>query len=109
MGWATVETATNIFKGWSRNDSISAGIGQIVIELLDCPDFISERYDGAGGVRQATAQELADAIAAAQTVKEQREFDDQKMLKAIAIWNAQLHGLTNNQARQQILTIYRAL
>lgn len=36
-------------------------------------------------------------------------FDDDKMLKAVAIWNAQKEGVPLNIARAEILAIYRNL
>ncbi len=75
------------------------------------PDLRTERYDAASPMqkRPATAQELADWDAARQTAREQAQFDEAKMLKAVAIWTAQRLGVPLATARAEILAVYRGL
>lgn len=48
-------------------------------------------------------------INAEQDAAEDRELDDTKLIKAVALWVANLHGITPAQARQQIKAIYKGL
>lgn len=65
--------------------------------------------DGIAYVRKATTAELTANTAAQKTNSERQSFDDQKMLKAIAIWVGQQVGKTPAQVRSEVLTIYRGL
>lgn len=82
---------------------------QGLVVLSRNPDIRGERYDGSGGIRAATQQELSD-YDAIQTMKtEQRAFDSQRMLRALAIWTAGKLNVQPNIAKQEILGIYRSL
>jgi len=55
------ERATGLFKsGTSFDDILHDPVTHVQITLLDYPDLRTERWDGAVGVRAATAQELID-------------------------------------------------
>ena len=43
------------------------------------------------------------------TVRETAQFDNQKMIKAVAIWAAQKLGIPPAQAKAEILAIFRSL
>lgn len=75
------------------------------------PNQRTERFDAntSEKKRPATAQEIADYDAAQQTAHEKARFDDEKMLKALAIWTAQKIGVPLATAKAEILTIYRGL
>lgn len=73
------------------------------------PDRRLERASGAGAIRPATVQEIAAYDAARAGDREAQQFDGQQMLKALAIWTAQKMNVPLQQAKQEILTIYRGL
>lgn len=73
------------------------------------PNPRTERYDGAGGIRAATVQEISAYDATRQTDQEQGRFDNEKMLKALAIWTAGRLGVSVAVAKAEIITIYRGL
>jgi hypothetical protein len=68
-----------------------------------------ERYNGAGGIRPATAQEIADYDAAALIARTAERFDSEQLVKALAIWTAQKLSVPLATAKQEILAIYRQL
>lgn len=82
---------------------------QGLVTLSRHPKPRLERYDGAGGVRPATVQEISDYDAARQVEQEQNRFDGEKMLKALAIWTAGKLNVPLATAKAEILTIYRGL
>ena len=65
--------------------------------------------DGIAFVRKATSAELAADTAAKKTDAERQSFDDQKMLKALAIFVGQQVGKTPAQVQSEVMTIYRGL
>ena len=73
------------------------------------PDARLQRYSGTNGLRDATQVETADYETSRQRADEQGTFDGQKLLKAITIWAAQKFNIPLNQARNEILVIYRGL
>ena len=82
---------------------------QGVVTLLRNPDPRTERYDGVGGTRLATAEELADYDTARHMEDTQARFDSEKIVKALAIWTAGKLNVPLATARQEILTILRGL
>lgn len=79
------------------------------VRLTRNPRPRTERYDGAGGVRPATAQEIADYDATQTAQREAERFDGEKLVKALAIWAAQRFGVPLATARAEIMAIYRGL
>lgn len=77
------------------------------------PDIRLHRFDGTAGdkKRLATAQELSAFDATRLDAEAVGRFDtpEAKMLKALAIWAAQKLGVPLNQAKQEIVTIYKGL
>jgi hypothetical protein len=88
---------------------VSAGVGQAVAVLSRNPKPRMERYDGAGGIRPATAQEIIDYDAAQATERSMESFDQEKLVKALAIWTAGKLNVPLQTAKQEVLTIYRGL
>jgi len=78
----------------------------VQIMLDRAMDRRAERWDGASGVRLATAQELADYDAAIRDGQKAQEFDNMKMLKAVAIWTAKKLGVPLSVARAEIMAEY---
>lgn len=80
---------------------------------LTLPAWPIERADrlnaNADGIRAATAQEIADYDAAKANAAADRDFDGQKMVKAVAIWTAQKLSIPLATARAEIAAIYKAL
>ena len=83
--------------------------GQAVLVCPRHPIPRLERYDGAGGLRAATAQEISDYDAAQVAEQSLSRFDNEKLVKALAIWTAGKVGVPLNTAKQEILTIYKTL
>jgi hypothetical protein len=88
---------------------VTAGVGQAVAVLSRNPKPRMERYDAAGGIRPATAQEIIDYDAAQVIERSLANFDQEKLVKALAIWTAGKLNVPLQTAKQEILTIYRAL
>ena len=86
-------------------DSLTHG----VVLLAKHPDRRTERYDGAWGVRPATAQEVSEYDAAQLDERTQGRFNDEKLVKALAIWTAGKLNVPRATARQEILEILRTL
>jgi hypothetical protein len=70
---------------------------------------IPSRYDGAGGIRPATAQEISDYEVAQVTEQSLGRFDSEKVVKALAIWVAEKLGVPVQTLRAEVLAIYRTL
>ena len=83
--------------------------GQGSVKLSRNPKPRTERYDGAGGIRPATALEIIDYDLAQQTAEGQSRFDSEKLVQALAIYVAQLSSIPPATARAAILAIYRGL
>ena len=86
MGQAIFERSTNLFSGNHNLHKIpvhDTGT-HINITVAGKPDARADRWDGATGIRAATAQEMADYDAAAADTEATREIDDMKAVKALA-------------------------
>ena len=102
MKYAIVQSGivTNVLRGPAPEGTVQIPDGVYVT-----PGY---NYDGAS-FTPPTEQQLNAAANA--------EFDNGvddtaklfKIMKAIALWNAQLHGITPANAKSQIVAIYRAL
>lgn len=88
---------------------VAPNAGQAVVSLLRNPQPRTERSDGAGGIRPATAQEMTDAAAAEKVTRTATDFDEQKLVKALGLWTAQKLGVAPATAKAEILAIYRTL
>jgi hypothetical protein len=101
----------DIYEAAFRPMTTGIGAGEAVASIGEravVPDARTERYDGAGGVRPATAQEQADAHAAQQAGRDAVDLDA-RLLKAVVRWMAQKLGVPPAQARSEILTILRGM
>lgn len=84
--------------------------GDIVIFVRDIPKDLDTLWaDGKGGLRLATAEELAVVNAGKQATKETALYDSDKMLVAVAQWVGTKFGVSPEDARTEILTIFRGL
>jgi hypothetical protein len=80
------DTATGLFvAGVSQGDPRDDPANQALIELPDYPDRRTERWDGADGIRPATAQEIADYDEAEAQSAAVADIDGLKALKALAV------------------------
>jgi len=100
--------ATNEFLNGGPCEQI-ASAGQAVVDLPRNPNPRLERYDGAGGIRPATAQEMSDYDAAQVDTRALGQFNAEKLVKAVAIWTAGRLNVPLATARQEILTILKGL
>jgi hypothetical protein len=82
---------------------------QGLIVLKENPSPIRHRVNEKGELRAATAQEISDYGAAQVTKQTADRFDNEQLVKALAIWTAQKLGIPLATARQEILTILRGL
>jgi|CXWL01.1.fsa_nt_gi hypothetical protein len=73
------------------------------------PNPRSERYDGVGGIRAATAQESNDYETEHAEASTQGRFNDETLVKALAIWTAGKLNVPLATARAEILAILRTL
>lgn len=104
------DRATGRYVGGTRYDDVPHDPAtHVQVEIPEFPDRRTIRWDGATGIRAATVQEILDYDTEQVRVREQREFDDAKMLRAVALVIADLHGLTPLQMRNLIVTKYRSL
>lgn len=86
-----------------------ASAGDAVVALKRNPKPRVERYDGAGEIRPATAREISDYDAARLAEHAADRFEEEKLVKALAIWTAQKLNIPLATARQEILAIRRSL
>lgn len=99
-----------VFVGGSRWDDIPHDKStHVQIELPENPNPRTQRWDNSNGLRDATAQEVADYDEADVTKAVTRELDDTKLLKAMVRWLAPLVGKTPASARSEIIAIYKSL
>lgn len=99
-----------MFVGGNRYDGIPHDpASHVQLDLSDYPDRRTERWDGAIGVRVATAQEISDFDDVEADTKAASDFDETKALKALVIWLAGKLGVTPAQARTEIVAIYKSL
>ena len=82
---------------------------QGVVVLARHPKPRIDRYDGAGGIRAATAGEVSAYDLEQLQTATAREFDDRKDLKAALIWIAQKLNIPLATARAEYLAIRRSL
>lgn len=82
---------------------------QGVIVLKENPNPVRHRVNEKGELRAATAQEISDYATAQATKQTADRFDNEQLVKALAIWTAQKLGIPLQTARQEILTILRGL
>lgn len=80
-----------------------------IVRLTRHPRPRIERYDGAGGIRPATAQEIADYDAAQVDGQALGRFNGEKLVKAVAIWTAGKLNVPLATARAEILAILKTL
>lgn len=78
----------------------------VAITCEGSPDKRTKRWDDADGIRDATAQELADYDAAAKTATADQLYDTNLMLKAFALAYAQREGISANAVRNAIMAQY---
>jgi len=106
--WVYDLTTNEFLSGGPFDQNFDAGTsGQVV--LTRNPDRRLERHDGAGGVRSATAQEVIDYDAGQKAIESLSRFDNEKLVKAVAIWTAGKLGVALPTAKQEIIAIYRGL
>ena len=82
---------------------------QGLVELSRHPDPRTERYDGVGGIRPATEQEITDHDTAQGAEQSLSRFDSEKLVKALAIWTAGKLNVPLGQAKTEIITILKGL
>ncbi|MDJ0948869.1 MAG: hypothetical protein QNJ94_08105 [Alphaproteobacteria bacterium] len=104
------ERAAGLFISGTRFDDLPHDPAtHLQLELPAYPDRRTERWDGADGVRPATAQELADFDAAELDDQARQELDETKALRAMVMWTADKLGIPRAQARDEIKAIYKSL
>ena len=91
-----------------RMVQVPAGLVEVAVTTAP-RDLTAWRWDGATGLRAATAQEQTDARAAKVDDDAQADLDNLKLVKALALVVADLHGLTPAQIRTQVVAKYRSL
>ena len=103
------DLATNEFlSGGPFDQNFDAGTrGQVTLKRN--PDRRLERHDGAGGIRPATAQEITDYDAGQANEQSLSRFDNEKLVKALAIWTAGKLNVPLGQAKTEILVILKGL
>ena len=110
MPFAVCVKADGTIRSAARWDRLAFNEAtEVLLELPEMPDRTAKRWDGAAGLRDATPQELATTAAAAATAREDREWDSNLLLMALARWTAQKLGVSPATAKSEILAIYRAL
>jgi hypothetical protein len=108
MKWV-YDISTDAFICGGPYEPVCNPVTQRIVELSHHPDPRTERYDGAGGIRPATAEEVSDYDVAQKDAQSLSRFDDEQLVKALAIWTAGKLNVPLAQAKQEILAIYRGL
>ena len=106
--WVYRQSNNEFLHGGPYEPPFDSGT-QGLVELSRHPDPRTERYDGVGGIRPATAQEITDYDAGQANEQSLSRFDNEKLVKALAIWTAGKLSVPPNTAKAEILTIYRGL
>lgn len=109
MAWIVARIADGRLRAsrWDRQEIDPAT--HVQFEAPEMPDPLTQRWDGATGVRDATAQELADAAAADADREAIAAIDAQKALKALALVVGDLTSQTPAQMRARFLAKYKTL
>lgn len=108
MKWIYRTTDNQFLYGGPYDPSYDA-VTQGLVVLARNPTPRTERFDGAGGIRPATAQELSDYDAEQGDSRALGQFNGEKLVKAVAIWTAGRLNVPMATARQEILTILKGL
>jgi hypothetical protein len=122
MGFCICNRSTLLIRSWEANAQHQPHdpATEVVVEANAPPDFHTQRWNGATGLRAATAQELTEFDAAKADSEAQGRVDD-KLMKAILIYLVQrlnelrtqpiavLSALTPQTVRDGIVTIYKNL
>jgi hypothetical protein len=102
------EVSTGMFLAGGSCEVTPAG-GQGVVSLTRNPNPRLERYNGTGGIRKATLEEISDYDTVQVTAQTLSRFDGEKLVKALAIWTAGKLNVPIATAKQEILQILRGL
>jgi len=99
-------------RGWPNSppyDNTVEGLQEYPEHLR--PNLRIHRYDETNETKKrlATAQELLDYDATKVAALALRRFDEEKIMKAVAMWAAGKLGVAPATAKAEILTIYRGL
>ncbi len=84
-------------------------VTEVLIELPNDPDRRTERWDGADGVRAATAQELADYDDAEDDRAGRADIDENRAFKALAWEVAERFGVDVDVFRDSVFDKYQRL
>lgn len=110
--FARVDDATGEIFEFGDASLGGAAAGQSIVSvgiLPFMPDRRTKRYNGAGGVRDATAQEVTDFDTAKQDREAIHDIDGAKALRALVLWLAQKLAVPPAQARSEIIAKYKGL
>lgn len=105
--WVYQVSDGQFLSGGPCNPTPGAGQGLVTLSRNPHPRY--ERYDGAGGIRPATAQETADYDDTQTVERALARFDNEKLVKALALWTAGKLNVPLAAAKQEILAILRGL
>lgn len=111
MPYAVFNKDTKRMRAWHRHAPPPEydPAQEVLVEVPGDVDHRTERWDGASGVRPATAQEIADYDAEQLDAEALAQVDGQKAIKALVIWTAGRLGISASAARTEILSIYKGL
>ena len=107
MPYIVCRRSDGVILGASRWDAQPYNaVTQVRFQLAEVPTCtLAWRWDGEEGLRAETSGEMA----ARQDTHAVSRFDDDLLLRAVAMWTAQKVGVSGAVARNEILTIYRNL
>jgi len=106
--WVYRQSNNEFLHGGPYEPPFDSGT-QGLVELSRHPDQRTERYDGAGGIRPAVAQEITDYDTGQVNEQSLSRFDNEKLVKALAIWTAGKLNVPLGQAKTEILVILKGL
>src|SRR5262245_19513293 len=86
-------TTDGIATGWLRGAGQTLKPNTIAVTVAAPPDLRIVRWDGATGLRAATPQEQTDYDTALLQDRTAQDWDDQKLVMALARWTAQKLGV----------------
>jgi len=89
-------------------DPATEGVDQF-LDADPHPNPRTERHKAGGGKRAATAQEITEYDTSTLDTQAQVIYDGDKALKALVLWLAPLAGRTPQQAKNEIIAIYKSL
>lgn len=111
-GFGRINSSTGVIYDFSWEPFTVSRPGQSGVSLGNVPrtpDFRTKRYNGAGGLKDATVQEVEDWDDNKRDEEAQAILDSNLALKTIILWAADRFAITPGDARSEIVAKFKQL